>query len=205
MALNASALTLVATVEDELGVDALGETTRLERYIHVASDAIAMYLGRPIHYATDIEETHPLVDGATRLMLERYPVVGAVAAYDGSAELLDVSTYVSESATGILSRSAGWLTATTVVYSGGWVTPRQVELDAALERTLPYDIEHACVMTVVSLRRSKGRDSSVASEAIGPASVSYGGLNTAIGRGAGGVIPDTALAILNRYRGARLP
>jgi hypothetical protein len=202
MSLDASALTLVATMEDELDLTAGSETPRLERYIHTASDAIVAYLGRALHYGTGLAETLTGTCGRTSLVISRYPMASVASVVDGDGE--DLSDYESDLATGILTLDGGWPDEVVVTYAGGWVTPRQVQLDSALVRSLPRDIEHACILTVVNLRSSRGRDPNISTEAFGPTSVGYAGFNTAIGRGSSGIIPDVARAILEPYRARRL-
>jgi hypothetical protein len=220
VALDATALTLVATAEDELGVSAGTETARLERYIHAATAAILQYLNRPaIHYATGIVDSLPGF-GTQRLLLSRYPVTSLTSVVIDGTTLASDDYEIDDAAAGIVYRRYGFASTgmycpgivqedilpgteqrlITVTYTAGYVTPQQVVLNGALTRSLPYDIELACLQTVAVLRGGRGRDWSVASESLGAASVSYGGMNTAIGRGMAGIIPDTAAALLSPYR-----
>ncbi len=216
MALDSTlALTTLATVLDELGLtsDSGTQDARVERYIHTASQAIEKWCGRNFCKAT-VTETMAAPD-TQRLYIARTPLVSvtSVTFYD---TVISADDYEIDNAdAGSIFRRTGWMgddlaamgiagdalrgtkraNAVSVVYVGGYVTPAQ-----GGTRTLPYDLEMACVLTAVSLYRSKGADRRIASETVGDASVSYGGVNTAIGRGAGGIIPDEAAAILEKYR-----
>jgi len=130
---------------------------------------------------------------------------------------LDADSYEIEDAdAGILQRDSGWNARNrdvpgaaggdivprtdkrriTVVYVGGYVLPN----DSTGTRNLPYDIEQACILTVTSLFRRRGSDRLVSSESLGDYSVSYRNPNSAIGLGAGGIIPDEAMPLLEPYR-----
>lgn len=75
-----------------------------------------------------------------------------------------------------------------------------VGTDTAVEVTLPPELEKACVETVKALYHAQARDPAVASESIGDYSVTYGGVNTAIGCGVGGIIPDGVLPLVDMFR-----
>lgn len=202
-----SDLTLPATVATELAGGVLSSDPRLPRLISVASEAIARHLDRQLHYVAAITEKVKGY-GRPRLLLNVTPIVSiaSVTLDDGSV----VTDYVREDdVAGILYRRAGWPNtglsrgglppgndpapgtqepSITVVYAGGWVTPAQ-----AGTRTLPYDIEEACIQTVVGLYRGNGRDQDVASEGLGDYSVSYREPSV------GGVLPEKVLPLLARY------
>lgn len=210
-------LTLDATVASELGVAAAG--TVIPRIILAASDACRTFMNRsPCTYATAISEKTAGY-GRNRLVLQRLPLVSITSiTIDGTA--VTASEYEIEDAeAGLVYREAGFpwtgirraglsqdpMPGTeardiTVVYVGGWVTPAQNAADGALARTLPFDIEEACIQTCVSMYRRRGVDGSISSETLGAASVSYRGANTAIGSGLGGILPDNAVALLRPYR-----
>ena len=197
MALPITALTETTTVEDELGLVGGAEASRIERYINAASDMVRAHLNRAaLHFETNIEESlRPTAQ--PRLVLGRYPVVAVHSAVIDGAEVEDYS--VDSLETGVLYRADGWTSTDVdeprpivITYDAGWVTPRQAEAEA-LERTLPFDIEHATVLTVSMLYRQRGVDPTVASESLGEASVSYRqGLVTAL--------PLTVIALLAPYR-----
>jgi hypothetical protein len=216
-----SDLALLATVEDELGIAAESETTRLARYIAAASDAIRRYLNRQdVHFETGIVEKFAGY-GSQRIVVSRPNLEQITSITVDGAELNPDEYEIEDYQGGVIYRRYGFpwtglgradivqedrLPGTqqkliTVTYDGGWVTPYQADQGINGDtQTLPFDIEEACIQTVVSMYRSRGQDRNIVSESLGSASVSYGGVNSAIGRGAGGIIPDSAAALLNPYR-----
>lgn len=84
---------------------------------------------------------------------------------------------------------------------GATVTDGSITWKNVGPRTLPYDLEQACLDGVVSLYDEDGRNKNVTGEAVGDASVQYSGRNPAIGR-EGSIIPDSALVVLAKYRRA---
>lgn len=209
MALEANALTTWATLKGELGLTDDTQQAFGERIINSASGAIERFCSRSFGYSATITEKLVPPPGQ-RLVLPRAPIVAiaSVTLY-GTALTADTdSGYLIESASaGILFRRYGWSPwdiiregvadqpvpgtarpdALVVVYGGGWVLPSQQGT-----RTLPYDVEEACLVTAVSLYRKRGRDRDVASEALGGWSATY--------RGTAAGLPDDAAAILEPYR-----
>lgn len=221
----ASDLTLPATVATELGGDVVSGDARLPRLISVASGAILRHLGRPqLHYSAAYAESLP-GHGRPRLVLGLTPVLD-VASVVVDGVTLSADDYELEDAdAGLLFRLAGWpwtgvyrgglppqldrdagseRAAIVVTYEGGWVSPAQAATVgwAGPARSLPYDLEEACVQTVVGLYRRGGLDPNVASEALGDYSVSYRAPNAivGVGVGVGGIIPDSAVVMLAPYR-----
>lgn len=205
MALSANALTLVATVRDELGIEGMGKDAVLERLINAASDAIKAYCCRDFERATVTSERMRGY-ARQRAMLERTPVVSVTSIVYGGATL-DASGYYLESAdAGILFRPAGWdWTASEgdglvvqdkqpgteeglylVTYVGGYQTPAQ-----GGTRTLPYDIEQACLDVVVALWRSRGARVLLEQKT---------DVETTQGLGLGPVLPKSAQQLLFPYR-----
>lgn len=210
-----SDLTTPATVALELGVSAADP--RLPRLISVASDAIAAFLNRQLHYIAGMTE---LVQGfgRPRLLLNVSPIVSitSITLPDGTV----VTDYIRENdKAGILYRRSGWAStalargglppqndvapgtqepAISVVYSAGWVTPAAV----AGVRSLPYDIEEACVQTVVTRYRRGGQDEAISQEALGDYSVTYRDQMGIASRGSAestGMLPDSVVAQLAKY------
>jgi hypothetical protein len=214
MAALESDLTLVSTVATELGIVPSDE--KLPRYVAAASESIRRYLGRVrLHYAASYVDKVAAF-GRPRLVLELTPIisVASVVLYDGTV----VTDFTIEDAeNGFLYRDSSWpytgnlrpgllysdvdagterrnITAT---YAGGWVTPAQaLASGGSLARSLPYDLEEACVQTCVGLHRRGGIDPNVASESLGDYSVSFRAVSSAVG----GIIPDSAVSILDRYK-----
>jgi hypothetical protein len=90
----------------------------------------------------------------------------------------------------------------TIVYSGGWYTPRQDDEDGAVTRDLPHDVEHAVIAITTALYRSEGRDPTLKSESLMEARQTYGGGTTSQGVAQHWIksaVP-VAAAILDRYK-----
>lgn len=191
MALTVHALTTVSTIEGELGLGAGSATALLERLINGASEAIERFCGRHFEYEANISEKVAGY-GGVRLVVSRTPVVSiASIAYNGST--ISSSEYSIEDAdAGLIYRSTGWkwtairrpditqdrLPGTeqklfTVTYTGGYVTPQQAADNPALTRSLPYDLEQACIDAVVTWYRDRGENRNITSEKVMSASLSY--------------------------------
>ncbi|GEL75205.1 hypothetical protein [Myxococcus virescens] len=224
MALADNALTTVATLAYELGLPepAAGSPAEkdLERRIAVASKAVEDYCDRRFGRATLTEKVRGM--GGQVLMLDRCPVL-SITSVTLDGQVVPVAEYECvgvDAAAGLLrtrygrwANTADWQrgvspeplagterAAYTVVYVAGYVLPK----DAApgSPSTLPAPLEEACLLTAVASYRAKGRDPSIVSQSLLSASVSYAGsaVNTAIGLGVAGIIPDSAAYMLQPYR-----
>lgn len=226
MALVANALTTVATLAGELGIATPAASSAaeadLERRIAVASSAIERYCNRTFSKATLTESVAGY--GTRYLRLSRPPLlsVTSVTLYGVAVDAEDYAAPSGiEAQAGLLRRVEGsweWtahestspapepLAGTErplyeVVYVGGYVLPKDEALPGT-PRTLPYEVEEACLRTCVAIYRSKGRDQSIISESLLSASVTYAGstANSGIGRGLGGIIPDEVLPLIDKYK-----
>lgn len=220
MTLDATALTTVDALIDELGLTGEQSVTRLERVIMVASARVAAYLDRRVHYGAAVVEQVPATGGGV-LLLSRTPALSVASvtySTDGGSTSSTVSTsdYTLEVGAdaddnaGILRHlGGGWgfsgrrvgapgdpLTGTeadvyTITYAGGWVTPGQAT--GELARTLPWDLEAAVLDLAAQSWKTRGRDRSIVKRSTLGASVTF-----ATGSGAG--IPDEVRATLDRYK-----
>ncbi|MBL8924130.1 MAG: hypothetical protein JNJ54_35065 [Myxococcaceae bacterium] len=204
-----SDLTTLAAAADVLGVSA--SDPKLPRLIGAASGAIRRYLNRPqLHYGAAIVEKLPGFKGQVRLYLGVAPLISVASVVMPDGSTLDPADYTVEDLdAAALYRAAGWpytglcddggrlygeVKAIVVTYAGGWVTPAQ-----SGTRNLPFEIEEACLLTVVSMYRSEPRDPSIASESLGDYSVAYQLPNSIIGVGQS-FIPHAAQSLLSTYR-----
>lgn len=203
MALASNALTTLAAAKGELGISNTSSDSVLERQINAASQAIELFCEREFGRATITDE--PVKGyGGVRLLLARTPIV-SVSGITIDGETVDPASYSIENAkAGILFAPNGWewtarlqpsvsdpfLRAGTeegkylVTYVAGYLLP------ADASRDLPYDIEEACLMTVVNLFRARGKFNHVTSETAVSGSNDWAGID----------IPGPARAILQRYR-----
>ena len=202
-------LTTVGRVAFQLGVTDDDKLHMIARMIEEATAAIERYCNRTFKQATVTEK---LVGyGRPYLMVSRMPLNSITSiTYDG--ETVAASDYeIANSATGeIVHKNGVWndtakqtLNASlteipyserklyTVVYSGGYVLPGNAS------RTLPADIEAACVMVVSSMYSRRLDNPDIVKESLaGVASVEYGSAsgNTSA------QLPPAAAAILDKYR-----
>ena len=212
MTLSSDALTTIAACEEALGIASGAEDTYLTRLIETTSSRIKTYCGRTFYRSDDIEEDVPGY-GTSHLLLSRRPIVGAITSITYDTASIDSDSYkILDADAGILYNSTGWILTSSgvnnmtsdaypgsedplyqVTYDGGYVTPNQVDLTTFATRTLPYDLEQACIDFVTWFYRKKGKSPGVTSEKLLSWAVSYGGVNT---QG----IPDEIAAVLDSYK-----
>ena len=197
--LTNDALTTLGTVKDELGITDASSDETLKRLINAVSRRIRSYCRRTFYYEVDIVEQFAGY-GSTNLLLSRMPVISVDSiTYDSMA--VDSDDYsIGDAAAGILYRPTGWawtaklqrnaaaadpLPGTEeklfeVTYTGGWITPQQAADDAKLGvplgwvRSLPEDLEDACILAVTSRYGMRGQDITVKSERSLNYSATYG-------------------------------
>jgi hypothetical protein len=226
VALNAHALTTVAIARGHLGLaDTAATTTKLERLINAASEAIEKHCSR--HFERSATAS-PIVEtvagrGGNKILLKRTPIVSITSIEilsdsDGTVTDTYVSTTyrIEDANVGTVFRSAGFpwspqiaenisgsgLPGTEskcirVTYHGGYITPAQ---EAAIPtygtRDLPASIEEACLIAVASLYRRDGQDRTAPSQGVGEGPT----VNFETKSGPAAVIPEAALALINPYR-----
>ena len=208
MPLNPNALTDYATVKARLRLGNDNDQALIEQLINEASAALEHFTFRSLTYAPVVTEVLPL-KGGPYLLLSRTPVVSIASITIDELGLIDPSEYVIDNAlAGIVYRDRNWPWSaqlrpdlnfqrdqqpgtekknTTVVYAGGYVTGPQAT--AQLPRTLPSDLERACVITVVSYYREATRDPNIKQETVGKASRTYVGVD----------LPEQAQELASRY------
>lgn len=192
------ALTDLASVQAEM--DLTGTTTDaayLQTQIGAASAAIASWCGRVFARETVREIWRP-DRAAEYLMLARFPVASITSVIvDGTT--LDTDEYEMDAETGFLWRlyddARVWWCGSkiTVTYVGGYLLPGQAG------RTLPHDVQRACVLLTAAQYNARGRDPLVRSEgAQDVGQVSY--LDPRAGMEA---MPPQVAALLSAYRSWR--
>jgi hypothetical protein len=208
MSLNPNALTDYATTKARLRLGNDNDQPLIEQLINEASAALERFTYRSLSYAPVVTEVLPL-KGGPYLLLSRTPVVSIASITLDTLGLLPATEYaIDDSAAGIIYRDVNWPWSaqlrpdlnfqrdqqpgtekknTTVVYAGGYVTGPQAS--AQLLRTLPSDLERACLLTVVSYYREATRDPNIKQETVGKASRTY----------AGGDLPEQAKELALRY------
>jgi hypothetical protein len=188
-----TALTTIGTVCQELGVAT--DLPGLDAMIARASAAITAYLARPLARETVIE-TFRQVDGFRLLRLSRFPataiasvVVDGLTLPSGDYELGDQGQHLYRL---VGDEPVDWkATKIVVTYTGGYVLP------GTAGRTLPPEIEWACIMAVSADYHMRNRDPQMRSEsADGIGSQSWLDPDTA----AHGGLPWAAAERLQPYR-----
>lgn len=209
LALADNALTTVEAVEHELQITPGSEVERLTRYVNAASEAIERYCGRKFYRSAGIVEAVPGY-GTTDLFLSRSPIesVDSVV-YDTTT--IDPTDYSVGGGRSTLFRAGGWLWTVgtftgasggiplpgteeptfVVTYAGGYWLPKDGTPTGSAVR-LPFDLEMAAIAASVDLYRARGRESAITQEAVGSASVVYGG--------AGGILSAVVRGMLARYK-----
>ncbi len=189
-----TALTDLASVKLELGVSGSTDDPYLQAQIAQASAAIVSWCGRA--FAREVVSEVWRLDAATQpLSLARYPVVSVSSVTEDGATLA-ASDYELDAEAGMLWRLASdertdWRARKiTVAYTAGYLLPDQQS------RTLPHDVQRACVLMVAAQYNARGRDPLLRSEgAQGIGQVSY--LDPRAGMEA---MPPQAAALLQPYR-----
>lgn len=177
MDLAANALTTLKRVQSHLNVTDVNEASELKWLINVASETIESDCNRSFGIASHTAEAYTGT-GKKQLVLLQNPVItDPVVTLDS----LTVTDYTIDKASGILTRSTGWAnwpsgtffrdpvwekqSAITVTYDAGYVLPKDDSV--ATPRTLPFDLEAACVMLVAQMYNQRGSEH-LSSEAVGP-------------------------------------
>ena len=209
MDLTERALTTLTAVKSELGIS-LEDTAQddiLIRRINAVSDQIIKYCGRYFHFEQVVEKVAG--HAGRNILVSRTPIVELVEVKIGDTTINDA--VVGDAKAGVLFRRSSWPWSVAkaspysadpypgserqnieVTYTGGYVTPYQVEQDATLTRTLPYDLEQLVLDAVAGSYLSKGEDKSIVSESLMSASYKYD-------RRSGG-LPGSVIEGLNSYR-----
>lgn len=162
---SSTRLTTLDAVKADLGLSGSANDDALGALIDQFSDAIAAWCGRTFGAAT-VRETQDISRLCDRrsILLERWPVI-AVTSITVAGDALASDAYVLDAAKGELlhrgesTRFTLWpVGETIVVYSTGYALPDDDD------RTLPHDIERACILMVRSAWTSMGRDPALRSE-----------------------------------------
>ena len=168
MEIAANALTTLLQVQTHLSVTDSAETPELTWLINVASDRIEAECNRSFGKATHTSEEYT-GDGRRLLALQQYPILVVSAITMDEDPVID---FLIDNAAGLLFREAAWNKNSVIstTYDAGYVLPK----DATTEnpRTLPYELESACVLLVAQLYNQRGSEH-LSAEAVGPLKWTY--------------------------------
>ena len=162
MALNANALTTVATVKGAgyLNISVTTYDTWLEKQINIASQRIENYIGRKLYTRTITSEKYK-GNNRSKLYLKNYPVasVTSVIQQENTISSGDYELVSSDYSAYLYNELGWWSNGITqgitkgiidtyedikVTYVAGYVLP-----PAGTGITLPADIEEACIQSVI--------------------------------------------------------
>lgn len=210
MALSNDALTLVATAKNYSSLINAKSDAEVERLIEVASATIAEACERGLSLAT-VTERQGGGDYCIALALDRPPIVGNAATISITDELSNTAItdfVIGNASAGLLERDSGWpgrylgtvgaglhrvgdRPRYSVTYSGGYVTPTM-----GGTRTLPQQLEEACLVTMAYWLAQPAERQGIASEAALSASQSY----TSDSTGKAALLPHRAQLLLAPFR-----
>lgn len=202
-------LTTVTKAAHWLGASA--EDEELPALVTGASEALAEWVGYPLHRREGVVET--CAGGAVRLFLRSGAVQSIASVSVLGQERAESSYRLEDAVKGILlsyrgpwpftGRTGGGVSQAplqredtgdiAVTFTAGWVTPGQVELEPGRVRDLPAVFELAALTTLTAWYRRKGQDPDEVSVSLGDASTSYG-------PGRAHPLPSQARLLLARYR-----
>lgn len=197
MSLDPNALTDAATVQARLRLAGGTDTALIEQLIDEASSEIEAFTARKLSYL-DVVTDNIAPRGGPRISVDRTPLVSIASITDAVQGLVDPAEYaIDDPDIGTIYRERNWLASAqlmsglnfdrdpepgtekrtlTVVYAGGYLTGPQVAVGGAYAgqtRTLPRDLERACILAVVSWYRGDARNRAITSETVGRASRKY--------------------------------
>lgn len=205
-------LTTKETVKTELGISGSTDDTFIDTLIEQASALICSFAGRSFIKET-VKETLPAF-GGKRLVLSRVPVITVTAVKYGDDLITIPSTdyAVEDAVVGFLRHKTGvwdWTAAQTygtlsapvpgsewayyeVTYEGGYI------LASDSTRTLPYEVERACIDAVKGAYLGRKRDPNVSQES----AVDVGSVTYVSGAGNAGAValPPSSRSALEYYR-----
>lgn len=212
--------TTLIQVKAELGITASSADGLLVSLIQAASDRIETYTGRTFAKEQVTESFGS--DGRLTQLLERTPVISIdTVKYNGSTTgVSSTQIEIRDSDAGIIFRdynNEGWKDDRILVqniepsptrwknnkweitYTAGYVMPGEGSTSSSDYRTLPHDLEHACVQLVKSMWHARTLDPNVAIRRVGDASETrYLGLQKA------SMDPQTQ-SILDKYVRVDIP
>lgn len=180
------ALCTLADVKDDLGITDSASDARLERRILSASEAIGLFLARPLR--REVGRVEKLPGYGTPYLFPRLTPVESIASIIFNGVTFDAGTYKVRDDV-LIYRADGWRSTalgvqTTaaelqrlpgtednlyeVTFTGGYYLPNDT---AKVGTALPYGITEAAIALVVTWHLNRGRNLNVQAEAVGEASI----------------------------------
>ena len=176
------AFTTLTAIKAELGITASTDDNMLVQMILEATDYIIGYCGRTFAREA-VTETFDAF-GGSMAMLTITPVIAVSAVTLDGSTVSSTSYSIDDANAGFLFRETGWTTTHisashvenvilsqgrrdwSVSYSAGYIMPGST----AGQRTLPYDLERACLDLVKQFYFRRGEDPTVKNQRTGETS-----------------------------------
>lgn len=159
MPLAPNALTTYDAVKSYIRAADDSNKSDLERLINWASGWIETQTGRKFGKSVFTDKYFGPRNGRT-LLLKQYPVLSVTSVVIDETDI-DLNEVDVENESGILHRHKGWKAerSTTIIYEAGYVLPAQETTGPpAVVRTLPYDLEDACIQIVAVRNDMRGSE-----------------------------------------------
>lgn len=206
---SADGLTTKEVVKTELSISSTSDDGFIDTLIAQASDMIAKHCGRIFHRVT-VTETLPGT-GTPSLLLTHTPVVSITSVTHDGSTVSSTAYTIEDAECGLLWNDSLWNRHTlylwnverhphsdgqrawSITYRAGYVTPEEVASTASTlgARTLPYDVERACIDTVKSLYNRRAEDSRIKRQGVDE---TYENIDNRT------ALPPSAVSALERWR-----
>ena len=195
-------LTELTRIKSILGIDPadVSEDSNIDFAILTTSAAVESYLNRSLNRK---QYTDVAVSASSRqwIQLPEWPVL-QVDEIKEDGELLDPADYVVDGSSGVINRLGKklWQKDITATFIAGYVMPEDNNPPDD-PRTLPYDIENACIMWAIDNYQNITRIG-ISRESVEGISVAYETPFTRSITTGGRILPapPTVMSLLNPYR-----
>ncbi len=203
-------LTSMIAVQSELNTSGGDDDVRFTQLINEASDFISRYCGKTFGEERIKEKIG--AHGLPEILLDRTPITTVhTITFNGSLVAAD-EYEISNREAGILWREAGWTTTEMdwggiaaakspylnplwlFEYTGGYKLPSWGDDPINEDRTLPYDLERACLDIISSLHNGAKIDPNIKRYKVGETDVSWDR--------EGGILTQRITSVLDFHRRA---
>lgn len=176
-------LTQVATVKTELGTTGSSDDAFFAQLISEASDFIDSHTGRTLARQTYVETMGS--NGGLKLMTSHTPLVSISSITDDGTSVSSTKYEIDSAEAGFIWKEDGWRSTQlsvhyiesfrlhegkrdwSVTYAAGYVMPGEGESTASTaSRTLPYDLERACIDIVKTSYLRRYEDSRIKHQSV---------------------------------------
>lgn len=196
-----SALTTLAAIEGETGLDTSEAPDFFKRRVNVATHLVESITDRKWHHVEDFQE-RVAAYGDYELRVRKHLPLVSISSIEYGAKASDLEEIEADSYTifegaekhGVITRLDQRWRDTRVVdrsgysnrmipdtekplylvtYTGGYITPHQVDEGLYVDRDLPWDVEQAVIDYCAMQYHQRGTDPTVAAESMDMGSITY--------------------------------